>query len=266
MLLTTLPYLGFIPAPNKPYAAPVPAPIALPNAHAHNDYQHEHPLADALAKGFTSVEADVHLVDGELYLGHWFPQVSSQRTLRALYLNPLGELMTRQGGKVYPSFEGVFYLMIDVKTNALETYLALRRLLLEFPVFQNNLHFKVFISGNRAIAQIVADSARVAGLDGRLADLHRPTDSKVMPVVSDNFRKFFEWRGEGAMPAQEQQLLRLMANATHRQGQKLRFWAVPDLAAAWEVLLDAGVDLISTDRLQDLEQFLLKRDGRTAPR
>ena len=42
----------------------------LPRAHAHNDYEHDRPLFDALDHGFTSVEADVHLVDGELFVAH----------------------------------------------------------------------------------------------------------------------------------------------------------------------------------------------------
>jgi hypothetical protein len=44
--------------------------VPLARAHAHNDFQHERPLFDALAHGFTSVEADVWLVNGELLIGH----------------------------------------------------------------------------------------------------------------------------------------------------------------------------------------------------
>ena len=42
----------------------------LARAHAHNDYEHTRPLQDALDHGFTSVEADVWLVDGELRVVH----------------------------------------------------------------------------------------------------------------------------------------------------------------------------------------------------
>ena len=42
----------------------------LAQAHAHNDYEHPRPLLDALDHGFTSVEADVWLVDGELLVAH----------------------------------------------------------------------------------------------------------------------------------------------------------------------------------------------------
>ena len=38
-------------------------------AHAHNDYEHARPLHDALEHGFWSVEADIYLVDGELFQG-----------------------------------------------------------------------------------------------------------------------------------------------------------------------------------------------------
>lgn len=47
--------------------------IPLEKAHAHNDYEHERPLFDALSHGFTSVEVDVHLVDGKLYVSHNHP-------------------------------------------------------------------------------------------------------------------------------------------------------------------------------------------------
>ncbi len=45
-------------------------PTPLARAHAHNDYRHHRPLLDALAHGFTSVEADVFLVDDQLLVAH----------------------------------------------------------------------------------------------------------------------------------------------------------------------------------------------------
>lgn len=243
-----------------PYSEePRPAAIALPNAHAHNDYAHERPLCEALSSGFTSIEADVHLVGGELYLGHWLPQISADRSLRALYLNPLHDLMTRQGGKVYPGYDGIFYLMIDVKTDALATYRALRQLLLQFPAFQCNPHFQVFISGNRALQHIMNDGEQVAAVDGRLSDLWKNRPSDAMPVISDNFRKHFRWRGKGPMPPAEKQKLRGLADEAHRQGKKLRFWAIPDQPAGWHALLEAGVDFISTDDLSGAGVFLRNR-------
>jgi hypothetical protein len=232
---------------------------ALPNAHAHNDYLHEKPLLEALSRGFTSVEADVHLVSGELYLGHWMPRVFPPKTLKEIYLEPLAALMTRQNGKVYPTYEGVFYLMIDVKTDSLATYKVLRAQLLQHAIFQCNPHFQVFISGNRATHHILNDAEEIAAADGRLADLGKNLPSQAMPVVSDNFRRHFKWRGKGAMPEHEKNKLKTLADEVHRQGKKLRFWAIPDQPNAWAELLDAGVDLISTDDLQNAEDFLMNK-------
>lgn len=44
--------------------------MPLVHAHAHDDYEHKRPLFDALDRGFCSVEADVHLVDGQLLVAH----------------------------------------------------------------------------------------------------------------------------------------------------------------------------------------------------
>lgn len=70
-------------------AAEFPALAPLLRAHSHNDYEHEHPLADALAHGFWSVEADIWLRDGALLVAHDFSDLSTNRTLQKLYLDPL---------------------------------------------------------------------------------------------------------------------------------------------------------------------------------
>ena len=249
--------------PKNPELAPAAA--ALPHSHAHNDYRHGRPLAEALSRGFVSVEADVHLVGGELYLGHWFPQISAERTLRKVYLEPLQALLSRQGGQVYAGYEGIFYLMIDVKSDSLETYRVLRRQLLEYPAFQCNPYFRVFISGNRAAFAIADDPEQVAGIDGRLDDLEKRVGCGTMPVVSDNFRRHFDWRGKGPMPGPELQKLKAIADAVHLQGKKLRFWSIPDEPEGWKCLLEAGVDFISTDDLEGLERFLKGRRRHTEP-
>src|SRR6266550_2676687 len=69
-------------------AEPKP-PTPLAHAHAHNDYEHARPLMDALDRGFCSVEADVWLVNGQLLVAHDLKDARPDRTLQALYLDPL---------------------------------------------------------------------------------------------------------------------------------------------------------------------------------
>jgi hypothetical protein len=79
--------------------------VGLERAHAHNDYEHDRPLYDALDHRFKSVEADIWLVDGELVVAHDaedVPQAAEQgRTLRSLYLEPLRQRVKQNRGSVY---------------------------------------------------------------------------------------------------------------------------------------------------------------------
>lgn len=91
-LLATLfavPLLALAPPATSPATAatadhPDPRVHPLPQAHAHNDYEHDRPLQDALSHGFSSVEADVWLVDGELLVAHDREDVDPSRTLESL--------------------------------------------------------------------------------------------------------------------------------------------------------------------------------------
>jgi hypothetical protein len=106
--------------------------LPLAKAHAHNDYWHSHPLYDALDHGFTSVEADVFLVNGELLVGHDWSELRPDRTLRSLYLDPLKKIIQQNGGSVYPEYPHDFFLWIDVKTDGEFTYRVLHEQLLQY--------------------------------------------------------------------------------------------------------------------------------------
>ena len=65
--------------------------IYLPNAYAHNDYWHKRPLLDALENGYSYVEADIFLLNGNLVVSHILPFLKKKRTLEKLYLKPLND-------------------------------------------------------------------------------------------------------------------------------------------------------------------------------
>ncbi len=64
--------------------------------HSHNDYWRQVPFYSAVAVGCRSVEADIWLVDDELYVGHRRMSLTDGRTLRNLYLDPLISLLEAQ--------------------------------------------------------------------------------------------------------------------------------------------------------------------------
>lgn len=237
---------------------------ALPQAHAHNDYEHERPLLDALSYGFTSIEADIHLINGELYVAHNRPAAPDEKTtLRTLYLDPLRAQIRRQGF-VYKGYTEPLMLMIDVKSEAKATYRKLLEQLQSYTdILQTRSHpqglVRIVLSGNRAIHLAQQDTNSTVGIDGRPDDLSQNDDPMLMPVISQHYGKVLQWKGKGDIPPQELTALKALADQTHRQGKKLRLWASPETEKVWQVLLQAGVDYINTDQLASLQQFLLRR-------
>ncbi|TKA06189.1 hypothetical protein FCI23_32835 [Actinacidiphila oryziradicis] len=97
----------------------------LRHAHAHNDYEHERPLADALSHGLNSVEADIWLVGDQLLIGHEESDLTLDRTLESLYLDPLLAQVRANRGRVYRGYEFALQLLIDIKTAGAPTYTEL---------------------------------------------------------------------------------------------------------------------------------------------
>ncbi|MEV4864363.1 phosphatidylinositol-specific phospholipase C/glycerophosphodiester phosphodiesterase family protein [Streptomyces ossamyceticus] len=247
-------------------------PRPLWRAHAHNDYEHPRPLLDALDHRFGSVEADIFLVDGRLLVAHDPDALDPARTLESLYLAPLAARVRAHHGSVYRGHRGPLQLLVDIKTEGAATYLELdRQLRRHRHLFTTYAHGRVrpgpvtaVISGDRAArVPMEAQTVRRAFYDGRLADLESatPAPPSLIPLISDNWSLNFTWRGTGSFPESERAKLRAVVSTAHGRGQRVRFWATPDIAgpdrdAVWGELLAAGVDHLNTDDLAGLEAFL----------
>ena len=247
----------------------VPRVTPLPNAHAHNDYLHPRPLHDALAHGFASVEADIHLVNGELYVSHDAPDTSRVGTLRELYLEPLRQRVARHRGTVYLGSPAPLLLLIDLKTEAEATYAVLRQELLPYrdllvrtegeAVQPGPVH--VVLSGNRPTVTVRGETRRLVAIDGRPADLDSAVHASLMPLISYNYTHLAKWNGVGEMPAAERDTLQKLSERTHAQGKKLRLWATPEDERVWQALRQVGVDYLNTDQLERLRRFLRGAKG-----
>lgn len=239
-------------------------PTPLIRAHAHNDYEHARPLHDALDCGFGNIEADIHLVEGRLLVAHDRKSVKVERTLEALYLDPLRARVKQNGGRVYRGGPTIT-LLVDVKTEAVATYAVLHEVLRSYAdiltVFRHGVAapsaVTVVLSGNRARAELAAQAERYAAIDGRIEDLATNPPAALVPWVSDNWQKVSAWKWTGPMPAADSARLRDLVTQAHAQGRRIRFWNTPDRPDAWQLLQAAGVDIIGTDHLPELRDFLL---------
>jgi len=238
-------------------------------AHAHNDYNHERPLFDALEHNFRSIEADVYTRGDSLYVGHNRRDISPGRTLRSLYLDPLKIYLVEGTGIRYDSAAPLI-LLIDIKDNGRSTYQLLHRILQDYREMlctatpQGIIPGRVMaiVSGNRPIEYMEDQDLRFAFVDGRMDDLTMQYPASLMPLVSDNWTKHFSWNGEGEVPPEERIKLNDYVNQAHENGQLIRFWATPDSPgkerdAVWKLLLDEGVDLINSDDLEGLRAFIM---------
>ncbi|MFD4586458.1 phosphatidylinositol-specific phospholipase C/glycerophosphodiester phosphodiesterase family protein [Streptomyces sp. NPDC058423] len=248
----------------------------LRRAHAHNDYLHTRPLHDALDHGFTSVEADVFLVEGELLVAHEPAQLDPRRTLARLYLEPLLARIRANHGSVYLGHHRPVQLLIDIKNDGVDTYRELHRQLAAYRmILTTYAHGRVrpaavtaVVSGDRAArAPMEAQDVRHAFYDGRLDDLAAPAPAPAsfIPLVSGNWTQSFTWQGDGPFPEAERARLDSIVSTAHSRGQRVRFWATPDAPGAardavWRELLAARTDHINTDDLAGLRRFLLAHD------
>ncbi len=240
----------------------------LINAHAHNDYEHKHPLLDALDNGFCSVEADVYLVGGKLLVAHDADKVSPERTLEILYLDPLRALVKKNGGRLFKGGPPAS-LLIDVKSEPESTYAAISEALKNYTDILTRFdHGKVvtnaitvIISGFRPKQTMAAEAVRYAGMDGRLDDLKGNDPASLIPWMSDNWTKVFKWRGIGSMPDDERKKLKQIVDQSHAQGRRVRFWSTADKPAFWQELIAAKVDIINVDDLPGLKNYLASAAG-----
>lgn len=239
-------------------------PVPLIHAHAHNDYEHRRPLQDALSHGFCSVEADIFLVNGQLLVAHKLDDVKPERTLQALYLDPLRKLAKEHHGKIYGN-EPRFFLLVDIKSDFATLYPELRKVLEEYSdiltQFKNGKTqtnaVTVVLTGGYSMAMLAADTNRLAGVDGKLKDLATTKRGDQVLWISESWKPTFSWKGQGKMPAQESETLRHIVEDAHTKGKLVRFWAAPQTKEAWTEFAADGVDLLNADDLAGLEKFLL---------
>lgn len=167
-------------------------------AHSHNDYTRRIPLFEALASGCTSVEADVHLVEENLLVGHSGIGLREVDDLRSMYLDPLQRMIGAQNDFAHVRGEnwmGIFnkapkrtvVLLVDQKTAGPETFDELYRQLQPL----RDLGYLTFWNGTdrimRPLTVVASGNAPFDSVLG-LSDTHRDIfwDAKLERLLSIN--------------------------------------------------------------------------------
>lgn len=263
---------------------PARAQYTTANAHSHNDYLQARPFRLAFDRGFGSVEADVFERNGELYVAHTAAEIDTARTLRKLYLQPLQQMIeekrgvfaeereqwdamrkrvavgwaTRENAKHLPlaSTSPTLLLLIDFKTSGVPTMQALLQQLQDFPLITSHPRVQLVISGNRPDAALWQEYPPYILFDGLPNASYTAEQLQRIPLFSDNFRSYTQWKGQNGLPAQDEAKIAAVVNKAHGLQKKFRFWATPDTATAWAAMMRLGVDYINTDQVNGLADYL----------
>lgn len=237
--------------------------VPLKQAHSHNDYLRRQPLIEALNYGFCSVEADIHIVNGDLLVAHDLDKCKPEKNLTNLYLKPLFEQVKKNNGHVYTT-PSEFWLLIDIKSDPENTYQILKEQLKPYKTFLTRIEnskliegaVTIIISGSVPRETIEAEKERYVFIDGRLPDLDTNPLPVLVPWISNSWTSIFSWKGKGEIPEQELNRLKEIISKAHKQGRKVRFWGAPQTQECWEILYREGVDFLNTDFPNRLSEFL----------
>lgn len=231
--------------------AALPATAKRVLVHSHNDYAQARPFWGAYEAHAASIEADIWLVDGTLYVGHNKEDLRPERTLEAMYLKPILEVMDQHSGTPYADGTS-FQLLVDLKTDR-ETLDVLVRFIEEkgykrcFDRSENPNAVLLTITGDKIPPADFNAYPSYVFFDGRIEATYTPDQVRRVPIISEYAGLYTKWKGTGKMDKEDVKKIRRDVKKAHRQGCKFRLWGFPDNENAWRMTRRLGIDYINTD-------------------
>lgn len=226
------------------------------DAHSHNDYKNNIPFYRAYEKGFGSIEADVYAVKGQLMVAHEKKEIDPLRSLKILYTDPLTEKLKRDPQRqlrllieIKEDYKAVLPLVIR-ELKPLEQYIS-------SPAHPGRL--SIVMTGAVPPAAEMVNYPDWISFDVDHMDGFTALQWKKIGLVSFPFGKYTRWNGKGVLNRAEIAKLKGAIDSVHNSGKKIRLWETPDTKSSWLALIRLGVDVIGTDKVEELGDFLNKK-------
>jgi len=223
------------------------------DAHSHNDYMNNIPFFRAYEKGFGSIEADVFAVNGQLMVAHEKRFIAANRSLKILYTDPLTEKLKRDPNRqlrllieIKEDYKSVLPLVIT-ELKPLQQYFS-------YPSHPGRL--SIVMTGAVPPAAELWNYPDWISFDVDHLDGFTPHEWQKIGLVSFPFSKYVRWNGKGVLNKEEIGRVKGAIDSVHRLGKKIRFWETPDTKSSWLALIRLGVDVIGTDKVEELGDFL----------
>jgi alkaline phosphatase len=232
--------------------------------HSHNDYKQNIPLLRAYHAGMGSIEADVFLRNGQLYVAHELKEIDTALTLKKQYLVPLFNLYRKNGNRPYADPKLKLQLVIDIKEDHQHVLAQLIRELKPYLSFinwpANPDAIRIVVSGDMPLPAEFKNYPDYIYYDGRPTTVYTAEQLKQVAMISDELSKYTLWNGKGTPTREDKARLSALVSAAHQKGKTFRFWATQDSPNTWLELEKLGVDWINTDAPEKLHEFYLKKD------
>lgn len=234
--------------------------------HSHNDYRQRVPFYQAYAQQVASIEADVHLHEGSLLVGHDVEDLCPEMSFEALYVEPLVTLFARNGGQAFRDSDRLLQLMVELKSASGPTLRAVTALLARWPeVFDpavNPRAVRVVVTGRIPAPDKFGDYPSFIRFDGNWKADYTAEQLNRVALISCNFRNLSQWNGKGAIIPAEVERLREAIDQAHEWGKPIRFWNAPEGITVYYTFHNLGIDYVNTDHPEICAAFFRDFDNK----
>ncbi|HEY0744721.1 MAG TPA: alkaline phosphatase, partial [Chryseosolibacter sp.] len=220
------------------------------------DYLQKNPFESAYQLNIGYVEADVFLRGDKLMVAHTAAEIKPDRTLESLYLDKIKSKLHENEGSLFADASEKMTLMIDLKTEGVPTLNAIVQHLKKYPQLTTTNTLIVAISGNVPDTAQWRNYPMFITFDGRPYKEYSAKHLERISFISDNFRNYSSWNGQGEIPEADLEQLEAVIADVHSNGKKIRFWGAPDVQNCWELFRKLDVDILGTDKIEQISQHL----------
>lgn len=219
---------------------------------AHNDYIKPNPFFRAFELKVSYIESDIFLEDGKLLVAHTRKEIDTSKTLESMYLIPLSQKVKEGKGVLYG-----LTLMIDLKTDGIPAMDMLVKTIEKYPELIACKGLSFTISGSYPPPAQWTNYPDYITFDGRPGVNYTPEQIKKLRLISTSFGSVSSWKGDGEIPSDDLKKIRQVIDFSHKLNMPVRFWGSPDQPNAWGKFISIGVDILNSDNVDQLSNYLL---------
>lgn len=229
------------------------------DAHSHNDYKNSIPFYRAYNDGFGSIEADVYAVNGQLMVAHEEKEITPSRSLKILYTDPLIVKLKEDTARK-------LRLLIEIKHDYTITLpLVIDELKPLSQYFNYPGHpgrLSIVMTGAVPPGSVMGNYPAWMSFDVDHLSGFTPKQLDKIGLVSVPFDSYSKWDGLNEIKSEDVTRLKGIIDSAHAAGKMIRFFATPDTRASWLELIKLNSDVIGTDHIDELSEYLNKKGYR----